>query len=222
MKKKEKHLRRKYKMPHLFLNDLIQIEGIFKEAHVKEYEFTTSDSEYNEVSEIEKDIKNFQSFETNSMDIKSHDPYISLTLTSSYADLYSSEDDIKSQGIFSKIDLIIVNSERKYLWFFVQIFLYGGWFFVYPLLLGSYLISREHIKSGLVYLTLSTLIFIFYILSFRVSLRKFSLIEFIKKTDRPNFFKRYKYQIILSIFSGVIGTAIGTVIGFLLYYLFFK
>lgn len=210
MKRRHKNLIKNYKMPHLFRDELEKIELILTEANVKGYKIVTPDFEYEKVSEIPKDIKPL--FE---LQIISSDPYMELNFSRNSARIFVGRNDLISQGIFSKIDQILTNSQRKTRWFFSQLGPFiGGASFTLLLIGLSFIKTKPNI--GIIFLSLSFIGILWGIFSFRIDLNKFSIIEVIKRREKPSFLKRNKDQILLILLGAIIGSMITLLLKLLL------
>ena len=202
MKKKSQNFSQDYKMPYLFREDLEDIENIIKDLSPREFKFGTTDFEYKTIQEIPEDtvIRDFN--------IQIYDPYISLYFSKNSARIYAGDDDIKTLGVIKKITDIIKKRERKLLW---QLSRLSN--FVAPILLWlPFLLliffDKETIKSNKVLFVVSTVIICviaiaWFIISYRATLKKFSVVEFSYKKNRFSFLTRNKDQIIVGIIVAI-------------------
>jgi len=198
MKKKVQNFDKELKMPHLLRDDLENIEAIIKELSPSDCKIETEEYEYSSIQEIPSDLK-----AVNEFNLRIYSPYLSLNLYKSGAFISSDSGDFKLMGAVKKIMDIISKRERKYLWYFSSL---SSWMapilFVIPFYLIVYL-DEEIIKSnkGLFLSTffVSLLAIIWWISGFIFSLKRFSLIEFVYRKNKSNFFIRNKDQIIVNI-----------------------
>lgn len=198
-----------FKMPHLYREDLKKIEQIISdELEAQKYKIECGGYEYESIDEIPNDTSS-----ANEFSIKTYHPYIDLEFNKYNSRLYAGGDDLKMTGAIKKVEEIIQNKERKVLWFFSQIaFWIAPYLFIGPLIVLVGLIKKGaafHMIGFLLLLSLSSAIWLW--ISYYNRLKTFSIIEFINKKDRHNFFTRNKDQIILLVMGAIVG-AIATVI----------
>lgn len=213
MKKKTQNFSQSFKMPHLFREDLENIEIVIKSLSPREYKLETKDFEYNSVEEIPKDTN-----AENNFDIQVHCPsYISINFDKSNADIYTSDDDLEIVGAVKKITDIILKKERKFLWFLAKLAwgiipLIVGWSF------GKIATDQKEISRNEAFLTLAIIILsiLLFIWGFYTIYYKFSLVEFKYQKDKPNFFIKNKDQIIVGIIVGIIVAFISVLLTLLL------
>lgn len=215
MKKLSKSIRKEYKCPHLFYDDLKKIIEILQEAKVESIEIKTDDYEYTDLTEVKKeDIKS-----KNELEIKGHNPYFSLELSKHSATFYVGNSDIISSGIFKKIDEIIKKRERKILWFFTSSALYGSF-------LGVGLVLSSVVKKGniVLFILALSILLLGVILSFFglfFQMKHYSKIDFFERNKLPSFFIRSKDWFV-PLLTGIIGTIIGSVIASIIIYKFLR
>lgn len=213
MKKVKKTIEKDYKMPHIYKDDLEEIIKILEEANFKKYEISTGEYDYDNIEEVPKDLKS-----TNELYI-SAGTFLDFLLrfTKSFASLKIREgnDTIKSSGLFKRVDEVISNRERKILWFFCNISLYGTIHFAIILGLISFLQWINIITIGkylnLIVIFIIWILIIFLIVSYRLKFNKYSKIEFSKICYKKIFFIRNKdtiLKIIIPIITLVIGALI--------------
>lgn len=203
MKKKSKNYSQNFKMPHLFREDLEEIENVLKELTIREYKVETKDFEYKTVQEIP--ISNDP---VNDFHIHAYDPYISLDLNNFSARIYASDDDIKTIGIVKKITDIISKRERKSLWYLSNL---STWlapiFFIVPPQIWAKL-DEKKIQPNKIWLVILAIVFvlsvIWWTIGYLASLKKYSLIEFTYKKNKTNFLTRNKDQIVVGIIVAII------------------
>lgn len=189
-------------MPHLFREDLEEIEEVLKESDSNELRFETNDFEYGSVKEIPEKTKQAKDFH-----IQIYKPYINLNFSKRSAYVYASEEDIKSIGIAGKIVNIVKKRERKFLYYLKNIFSVTGC--IAFSILSFFLI--DHIDPSKKIAILFLILLLYSIISFFVFVFPFpshSLIDFYCINNQENFFFRNKDQIILVIFGAVIGAIV--------------
>jgi hypothetical protein len=212
MKEKAKRIEHKFKMPHLFLDDLETIENtIKKEFPQSKYKLETKELEFESLSEIPKNLsmtRNFyisvrndsESFYSR-IDVNFHQWDASIS-----TDYY---DDAKTFGLFNKIVEIISKRERKLLYW---------WLKLNPFMVGLLFISAQISVELLVHKKQKNAIFVWLLIAMLlasicccfveeyINTRKFSIIEFVHKKEKPNFFKRNKDSIIIVIIGAILGS----------------
>jgi len=204
MKRLQKSIRKEYKMPHLFLEDIEQIESVVKEAKPREYAIEFGGYEYAGIDEVPKNVESTTEFH-----IRTRDPYLSLDLSKYGATLYISSDDLGSTGLFAKVNETIKKRERKFAWFSSQVAIWLA-----PALFFSSIPPLEKIlKEGasarsLVLASFVVALALWWYISYALGLKSFSKVEFTKKKDRIGFVRRKKDQILLSVISAVVGSVL--------------
>lgn len=217
MKKKSQSFSQNFKMPHLFREDLEELENIIKDLSPRQCKFETKDFEYNSIQEISE-----KAMARNDFHIQMYDPYISIDFCKTSARIYSSDDDIKALGIVKKMSVIIEKRERKSLWKLSKLSN-----FLAPILIWSPFIlmmffSKEIIKLNIVLFVITVLItwfmaIIWWMVAYHAYLKNFSFIEFVYKKNKSNFFTRNKDQIIVGIIVAII-----SIVATLFFQYFFK
>src|SRR3989344_2626885 len=204
MKKKKQNFNENLKMPHLFREDLENIEKIIKEElKPNDYKLESESCEYQEVNEI---LNNENSL--NQFLIQTHLPDITINFTKKNASVYADDDDIKTTGAIKKIIDVLHRRERKFLWYSSKF----GQIFAFTILAFSVLsffpVSFFNLEweYGTIIAILST-IWIATILL--VEEYKFSVIEFTHKKRRSNFFSRNKDQIGVNIIVAILSFFVG-------------
>lgn len=203
MKKRPQNFSQDFKMPHLFREDLEDIENIIKDLSPREFKFETKDFEYNSIQEISKDF-----MVVNDFHVQTQSPYISIDFRGSSARIYSGDDDIKTIGVVKKIADIISKRERVFLWYLSNSapFIVPALFFSFILLLAS-TVHKEVKPSVVWYIIVSTAFLLsglWGVIGIRSTLKNFSLIEFVYRKNKPSFFLRNKDQIIVGIIVAII------------------
>lgn len=211
MKKVKKTIEKYYKMPHIYREDLEEIIKILEEADLKKYNISTEEYEYDNIEEVPKDLKT-----TNELNISAGLFDFLLLLGKSYASLRIEEGDntIKSSGLFKRVDEVISKRERKILWFFSNLGVFG-----FSVLIAIYLVLIILFKFSIIsksnFLTIIIVTLIFSIIcipiSYRVIAYKYSKIQFSKIGDKKNFFIKNK-ELILKIVIPIISAAAGAII----------
>lgn len=215
MKKLEKNLFFKLKRPHLYRDDLILIEDIFKkESSVEKFNIKFNDCEYdsvNEISETEKSV--------NDIKISSSNPYIYIELTKYSSTIYVSNiEDTKIRGVFSKVVDILKQTERKVLWIFsgsilgntlVPIIIFGvvtGLF--------SKVIKNERYSLA-IYLIALIVYILWAICSSYSSLKFYSKIDFYFKKNKSSFWIRKKDEVLVALVGASIGSLLTLIVQYL-------
>lgn len=194
-------------MPCLYREDLEAIEMIIKdELKPREYKFETKDYEFDNIGTIPKDIESSVDFH-----IQTYNPYISIDFNRFSASVYANDDDLNTIGALTKIIEILSKKERKLLYWSQKF----AW--VAPMLLIVPISTLGKIKSTSPWFLLGFSIpaVILWIVSFYLSVYKFSRINFTSYKDSPSFLKRNRDQIILLIIGAIIGGIITVLLRFL-------
>ncbi|OGS34895.1 MAG: hypothetical protein A2474_07905 [Elusimicrobia bacterium RIFOXYC2_FULL_34_12] len=202
MKKMNQSFSQNFKMPHLFREDLEKIEDVIKELSPHRYGFEIKDFEYETIQEIPEDTETLNNFK-----IQTYDPYISLNLNNFSASIYSNSNDIKVIGAIKKIIDIILVRERKFRWFLAKKswLLLVAFEIIYAVIIILLCSVRKIIFLNAIF-PLLFIAFIWSIISWNLSIRNFSITEFIYQKNKSNFFKKNKDQIILMVFAAIIGS----------------
>jgi len=199
MKKKNQSHRQDFLMPHLFREDLEEIEEILKESDPENLKFETNDFEYGSVKEIPEKDKRLDYFH-----IQIYRPYISIDFSKTSAYIYASEKDIKSLGIAGKIADVVKKRERKFL-FYIRSFsgIFSGILFGIPFffMLINFDISKR-LAIILLFLLFGGIV---SIILFTNNIPRYSIIELYYKKDKPSFFVKNRDQIILITFGTILG-----------------
>lgn len=200
----------RFKMPHLYRNDLQAIENILKhELHAKTFKVRIKNLEYNSVDEISKGHDPM-----NELLVETRDPYLSINLNGYSATLYCENDDIASVGAILKIREIISRGERPWRFFNTQ-----GWWpsFIVGVFSGL-LVARAFFAAingqkilSFVYLIPPFSLLIWDILYHGWSLKTFSTVEFIDRKEVSFFWIRKKDDILVAVISVVLGAILGII-----------
>jgi len=222
MKEKAKRIEHKFKMPHLFLDDLETIENtIKKEFPQSKYKLETKELEFESLSEIPKNLsitRNFyisvwndsESFYSR-IDVNFHQWGASIS-----TDYY---DDAKTFGLFNKIVEIISKRERKLLYWWLKLNPFMvGLLFISALISVELLVHKKQKNAIFVWLLIAMLLasICCYFIGEYINTRKFSIIEFVHKKEKPNFFKRNKDSIIIAIIGAIFGSLFTLIIQFII------
>ncbi len=193
---------KQYKMPYLYLDELVQIEEAIKEAEPKEYKITVGNYEYENINEIPRDIGTVYE-----LMFLSHDPCIYVIFGKDYATIRIDKSDVVSLGVFSKIDQILTKSERKF-WLAAP---YSAlWFCIFLCTLGLsnvlfIMILKQSVLGVSICSPIVVILGLYTIISY-LNARKFCVIETVpEKNKRVSFFKRNWEQLILISVGAIIG-----------------
>lgn len=185
-------------MPHLYRDDLLAIEAILRdELKIKKLKISTSDFEYDSIDELPK--KGF----SREFTISAHDPhYVNLSLHGGLATLNIRGEGLEIKGAGLAISEIVKKRQRGLL-YHMGIFSPG---MTIPLVLifvyqAGYTNKPIFYVLSIVCLTLGVLVFFMLV-------RRYSLVEFVEKTDRPNFFIRNKDKLIIGLLFAVVGALV--------------
>lgn len=201
MKRIPKPIHSSLKCPHIFRNDIEDLERILTDnLKAKDFKIATNNYEFDSVKDIPNDLE-----KTHELTIRTSVPYISITLSGNGANIYLPGDDLAAKGALA--DLLEVFKRRQRLPRYAcinSLYLVSlGIFFpsVGQILDRNSFWSTVFIVVGIIFLTLLIAGLIF-------SLHKYSTIEFVNKTDKPGFFKRNYDRIILGIFFAILGALV--------------
>ena len=203
MKRKEKPSSVEIPPVRLFLEDLEEIEEVYKK-YCKELKIETEDFEFDSVEEL----KNIGKDKLNSLSFNSHDPYISVNFSPSNARIYSSEPDPKSVGIVAILKNILDKRLTplrhlisKWVLIILNILLFIS--------VMAFLILKDLNENMNIIAIIPLSFFIFWILwmmwGWRFDIKKHSVIYLKNRSSKKNFFSRKKDDIILAIISSIFG-----------------
>jgi hypothetical protein len=202
MKKEKRGFRQIFKMPHLFREDLEAIENILKELSPKEYGLETEDAEYDTIKDVEENLK------ITNLSFHTYNPYIYLNFGESGAYISADSDSLEVLGTIKKIADIISRRERKFLWYMVRLAPLLLVIFA-PLLTLLILLREEGINISNVFLIFVAIsLGLWPVVAYYIGFNRFSIVEFVYKKDRVNFFIRNKDQLLLIIIGTIIGSLI--------------
>lgn len=189
-------------MPHLYLDDLTNIEGIILDLKARDYRLLTDKYEFQNVKDIPKGTSS-----SGKLTITCYDPYISIDLSSISARIYTSAETLKAKGAYAEIIKIIKNRERRVLFYLVKsspvtlaIVLFISLIALMLTLAGKY----HHDNIALLGACGIILSLIFFRITYLLDVKRFSLIEFQNKDFRSSFIKRNKDAIVVGIIVAII------------------
>lgn len=213
MKKKSQSINQSFKMPHLFRDDLEDLENILKEVSPDNYKLETQNFEYKEVKEIPENLN-----ATSKFNIQTYSPYINIDFNHFSARLYAGEDNIKTVGAVKKLIDVISKRERKILYWSSQLSIWiAPILAVFPIQILLQILlktTKEERKLSFHNIWLPSVILLFaiaviwWIVGYNSSLKKFSIIEFTSVKNRLTFLQRNKDQIILITFGALLGALV--------------
>jgi len=202
MKKEKRGFRQIFKMPHLFREDLEAIENILKDLSPEKYRLETGDAEYNIIEEVKENIR------ITDLSFHTYNPYIYLNFGESGSYIYTDSDSLEVLGAIKKIADIISRRERKFLWYMVRLAPLLLVIFA-PLLTLLILLREEGINISNVFLIFVAIsLGLWPVVAYYIGFNRFSIVEFVYKKDRVNFFIRNKDQLLLIIIGTIIGSLI--------------
>jgi hypothetical protein len=202
--KQLQHYTTKFKMPHLYLEDLKSIEEIFTgKLHVTDFKFEFGEYSHTIESNGSDDLPKNQSFNRLSISAMAGEgqysdrSWVSLQLTSIDAELRVHNPDLITRGAVDELKEVLVKSERKLLWliFAPSSFISGAGISLF--LLVAFLFPRQQTLLDLTILTLSIS---WGVIGWYITLKHYSLIE---TRAKKSFFARRKDEIAG---IGIIGT----------------
>jgi hypothetical protein len=199
MKKVDKPQRKSYGVLKLNLSDLTELYSIVNDS--KKLCIKTENYEFDTLQEF---LDEYQNYSPKEIEIKSIDPYLRVTFNRFGVDLYVSDNDIHSMGIFLKIDKILEKCEKnpKFLYNFIWVNI------IWLLLLFSEKIPQlKEFGNLIVSLQLIFLVWIIYV--GYIHYKKF--FEIIINVTKISFFKRNFDSLIIALTAAIIGAIIGVV-----------
>lgn len=190
------------KAPHIYLEDLLEIENIIKnELKAKSYKLETATHSYDSVDEISKENKILHELK-----ITSSQPFIIISLTPTYATVRSLDSSLDSIGAAQKIADILKNRQRILLWFLLNGAGICVILFFFLLLLGT--IFRNNILTIIGFIMCIPSLHA----SFRIGIFSESIIEFKKLKDRQTFVERNWDQIVVGLIIAVVSAVLGIIL----------
>lgn len=206
MKKKVQIFYKDLKMPHLFREDLENIENVIKqELSPNRYKLESESFEYTGMSEIKDKVK-----ETTEFRIESHAPDVIIVFTRKKASIHAHDDSVETMGAIKKVLDIVTKGERRFLFYSSHI-----GYLIAPILIifSSLILYRPYIIGDLLETTHLILILLFSIIWFVIIVyvveNQFSLVEFTYKEDKSNFLSRNKDQLFLGILIAIASFLLG-------------
>jgi len=198
-----------FKAPHLFIEDLEEIEKIFKEdLKPKIYEIETEQYKYTSIDEVSKDNNILHRLK-----FSSYSPNIFIDFTPYSATIRSFEHSLDAVGAAEKISEVIRNRERKLYWFLYNRYIYAGWL----ISIAVWFIPKQY--SFIFIILLLFLIPLLIVFIFRLTnLYNVSTIEFKSVKTAKNFVERNKDQILVNLITVSIGAILGVVGTIIAYY----
>ena len=212
MRKKINSYIYRFKMPHLFRDDLEKIEDTIKELNPREYRLESNNFEYEKIEELPKNDAILNEFY-----IRTYSPYITINFKQDDANIYASCDDIKTVGAIKKTIDIVSARERKNLYRFLK-----SLFLVEILCVASaslILIKNEiefSINRALIMCIFLIIAASLIFLPRKYFQHQFSIIEFSYKKNKFSFLKRNKEQIMLAFISAIIGAVVTCILQLIL------
>ena len=199
MKKIDKPQKKSYGALKLNSSDLTELYSIVQ--NLKKICIKTEDYEFDTLQEF---IDEYQNYNPKEVEIKSSDPYIRITFNRFRVELYISNNDTNSMGIFYKIDKILEKSERKprvlYRLLWISIILW-------VLILADKIPQMKELRNFMIALQL--LFFTWFIYVAYIHYKKFFEIEI--NVTKKSFIKRNFDSLIIALIAAVIGAVIGVV-----------
>lgn len=201
-----------FKPVTLFLDDLEDIVGIFKEVSNKveiiadEYKLDDSD----EFSKLRKEM-------VDSLIIRSLEPWISLSIEYVDSNIYLDQDTALSRGILEKVKEILKRRRRRFSWL-SRDNLVGVFFSLFSLVL-FFLIYKGISQKSFLYILLGIFDLLFGSLFIRFCVKLGRNIIYLKRhAESKSFWKRRKDEIIIAVISAIVG-AVVTIIGIKIFHL---
>ncbi len=199
-----------YKAPHLFIEDLEDIENIYKnDLKPDTYRIETPEYTYGSISEVSKDNSVLYSLK-----FSSYSPNVFVEFTPYSATVTSFDHTLDAVGAAEKISEVIRKRERKIFWFLYNRYIYLSWIVTVVI----WVTPKQDKIIFIICLLFFAPMLIFYIARFS-SIYKESKIELRSIRKTKNFFERNKDQIGVNLITGTIGAIVG-VMGTILAYQF--
>jgi hypothetical protein len=186
----------------LFLEELKAIEKVYKE-HFETYKIKTEDFELDSLDEL----RDIEKAELKNLSFESSNPYIRVAFSPRNATIFSFEDSVNSTGIVTKLKNISDKgiTPLRYLssaWCWVP---FNVLFLIFVLLFPP---KEYTVAFGIGLASFTGMAIVWILWSYRFATKKHSLIFLTSRRSQRNFFLRNKDQILLSVFSVVIGALI--------------
>lgn len=201
MKRMDHSTRREFKMPRLFYDDIEKIFAILNAAKPGSVTISDGEYEYQNPDEITVDNRVVNTFE-----IRTYDPYISLTLSNHDAHIYvGSTEEPVGLGLATQIGDIVEARERRFRY---NIFRFSSYF------LGLFVINVIYHASPVSGMSFSEtyfvpeitgvaliLLYTYFFLQYR--LHSYSTVVFAHSSKQKSFWHRNSDQLIVSAFTAV-------------------
>lgn len=183
----------------LFIEDMELLEKVYKE-NCESCTIRTEEYELESIEELKKlDIKTFSWVEFNSQN-----PYISLVISSVHTMIYSSEHDVKSTGIITKLKDILTSRRSPFIYSVsTWSWIIGGCTIILMFLsFQNFILSNTTVSYTVLGLELLSLIVQAFLLKFGNA--KFSVVYLKSKNDKSNFFIEHKNLFIAGVITLIV------------------
>jgi len=183
----------------LFIEDMELLEKVYKE-NCESCTIRTEEYELESIEEFKKlDIKTFSWVEFNSQN-----PYISLVISSVHTMIYSSEHDVKSTGIITKLKDILTSRRSPFIYSVsTWSWIIGGCTIILMFLsFQNFILSNTTVSYTVLGLELLSLIVQAFLLKFGNA--KFSVVYLKSKNDKSNFFTEHKNLFIAGVITLIV------------------
>lgn len=183
---------------NLYLDDILElidcVESVAERIEIKIGEYILENKE-----EVFTFLDNYPKDRFPEIYIKSYSPYLSIELRSFNIYAYISEDTAEQQGVVAKLRRIVSQRQKKFFKLYTGIPLY-----MLGAILGIYLATKNLALAGIPLII--GLLCIMPVVNFQQN--NSVILRTYKKDERKSFFVRNKDQILLSIFSALLGGAV--------------
>ncbi|MBY0498927.1 MAG: hypothetical protein K2P74_04815 [Nitrosomonas sp.] len=196
MQKIDKHQSKSYGPLVLWRGDLENIFSIFGEASVSKINIESGDTKFDSPNEF---LEHSSGDTISELKIFIHNPFIQIDLSKHWVRLFASSSDLQSAGLFSKVDSVLSDCERKPRFLHKYV-----WFFLFMTLTFS-LSYFPIFKPFAYYVPALLILVVFWSIYITFSNFKTSIIRIFHKKYRPNFFIRNRDSIVIAIFSALLG-----------------
>lgn len=149
--------------------------------------------------------------QTNELFIHCLNPYLQIRLAPTHGEIYIGDDDIKSEGLASRIEKILLKGKVLY-----PALPKSNWIsflFVTPLAFGIFLGNKILIFFGV---SILLVVILWGWLNFEFVTKRYNTIVFKSRKEAPNFWKRNKDEIIMLVVGTLFGVIITKVIDLLI------
>jgi len=198
-------LKKIYSSPHLYREDLEEIEEILqKDFSARDFHIEYNDRKYKSIKDISEDASR-----VTKLTISSHSPTLHLIIDRHSNQLFTYSDDVSAAAAIAKIDQIISNCDREWFPFTQKI---AGWTTLFSWILLSSITSflEVYFKNNELQLSVSqkSLLFVLLIIAISSLIMWFipfsPKIEFQHKNKSKGFLQRNKDAIMLALFSATV------------------